>query len=111
MNEQFDLKVAEAKKAYTPAIIVAIAENKMPDCFEVTREGYVAMAQLLVQALNQIERAVNREDVKELIAALGATIEAADSYCEDEHGRPSRILDDERAVLAKYEQPVIARTQ
>ena len=56
---RFTAQVNECKRAYTPEIIQRIAANDLPECFEITREAYVAMAQLLMTALNQIEAIVS----------------------------------------------------
>lgn len=60
MNDdiRFTAQVNECKRAYTPEIIQKIAANNMPECFEITREAYVAMAQLLMHALDQLEMIV-----------------------------------------------------
>jgi hypothetical protein len=57
-------EIAEFKKLYTPAMIQKIAQDDMPECFDVTRPAFVAMAQLLMDALNTIESFISERGVK-----------------------------------------------
>ncbi len=59
---RFAAQVNECKRIFTPAIIAKIAANEMPECFETTRESYVAMAQLLMQAMHTIEQLAAKQE-------------------------------------------------
>lgn len=51
----FDDEVNEAKALFTLPMLSKIAKNEMPECFEFTRPAGVALAQLLMTALQQNE--------------------------------------------------------
>lgn len=53
-----DDEVRQALGVLTPELVQRIAANAMPDCFVPDRASYVAMAQLLRDALVTIERLV-----------------------------------------------------
>jgi hypothetical protein len=51
-----DDEIKQALGILTPELVQRIAANEMPDCFTPDRASYVAMAQLLNEALMTIER-------------------------------------------------------
>lgn len=53
-------RVDAAREAYTPTLIQRIADNDMPPCFEITREAYVALAQLLVASMRQLDQVLRQ---------------------------------------------------
>lgn len=66
-DEQFTREVEEAKKVLSLEMISRMSLNDMPECFEFQRTTGVALAQLLVGALQQnqimIEHAQRRKAV------------------------------------------------
>lgn len=55
---EFRGKIDETKAVLTLPLVKKIADNEMPECFEATRETVVALAQLLMTSLEQLDKII-----------------------------------------------------
>lgn len=57
---ELEAEIASMTEALTPAVLSAISENNMPACFAASRALTVALARMLMTALNQNETMIEQ---------------------------------------------------